>query len=129
MSDEHHNEEYYRTRFKKLIWVVGGILIIGTLITFAADLLGVFDNFNHAVIFALSVACIKASAVIAVFMHLWWDAKWKTISLTMICTIFFFIGMMWLTVGSEIDAVKPGHTDNTWNHVATPSAPSDPAGK
>ena len=74
------------------------------------------------------MACIKASAVIAIFMHLWWDAKLKTISWTLICTIIFFIGMMWLTVGSEIDSVKPGHSEDTWNHVAIPTAPANPPG-
>ena len=28
----------------------------------------------------------------------------------------FLIGMMWLTVGSEIDSVKPGQDDTTWLH-------------
>ncbi|SVE25483.1 uncharacterized protein METZ01_LOCUS478337, partial [marine metagenome] len=50
------------------------------------------------------------------FMHLKWDIKYKTISITMLCTIIFLIGMMWLTVGSEIDSVKPGQDDTTWVH-------------
>ena len=110
MSEDNHSPEYYRGRFKKLIYSVGIILIIGTSVTFAADLLGVFDNFTHAIIFALSIAVIKASAVVAVFMHLWWDAKWKTISWTMLCTFFFFAGMMGLTVlGEQWD--KPGNAE------------------
>ena len=120
MSEDHHSPEYYRGQFKKLIYSVGGILIIGTIVTFAADLMGVFDNFTHAIIFALSIAVIKASAVVAVFMHLWWDAKWKTIWVTMACTFVFLVGMMWLTVGSEVDSMKPGHKDSTWSHTQEP---------
>ena len=54
-------------------------------------------------------------------MHLKWDWKFKTISLTLISTVLFFIGMMWLTVGSEVKTYesndgKPGRIDNTWKH-------------
>ena len=116
MSEDHHSPEYYRTRFKKLITYVGVLLIIGTIVTFAADLVGMFDNFTHAIIFAMTVAIIKATAVVAIFMHLWWDASLKTISITFGCTFVFLVGMMWLTVGSEVDSNKPGGPDNTWKH-------------
>jgi cytochrome c oxidase subunit IV len=119
MSDN-HSPEYYKKKFIPLIYLVGGILIAGTMITFAADLMGVFKDFTHAIIFALTVAVVKASAVIYIFMHLKWDINLKTISLTLGCTVIFLIGMMVLTVGSEIDANKPGHAENTWNHVGKP---------
>ncbi len=119
MSDD-HSPEYYKKKFIPLIYLVGGILIAGTIITFAADLMGVFKDFTHAMIFALTVAVVKASAVIYIFMHLKWDINLKTISLTLGCTVIFLIGMMVLTVGSEIDANKPGHAENTWNHVDKP---------
>ncbi len=116
MSEDHHSPEYYRTRFKKLITYVGVLLVVGTIVTFAADLNGVFDNFTHAIIFAMTVAVIKATAVVVIFMHLWWDASLKTISITFACTFVFLVGLMWLTVGSEVDSNKPGGTDNTWKH-------------
>lgn len=116
MADD-HSPEYYKEKFIPLIYMVGTILILGTIITFAADKLGVFKDFTNAMIFALTVAVIKAGAVIYIFMHLKWDIKFKTISLTLACTMIFFVGMMWLTVGSEIASVKPGHTDTTWDHV------------
>jgi hypothetical protein len=62
-------------------------------------------------------------------MHLKWDIKLKTISLTLGCTVIFLIGMMWLTVGSEIDSNKPGHSDNTWNHVTEPEPETAPETK
>lgn len=122
MADD-HSPEYYRKKFIPLIYLVATILIVGTIVTFAADKLGVFGSFTQAIVFALTVAFIKAGAVIYIFMHLKWDIKFKTISLTLACTLIFFIGMMWLTVGSEVDSVKPGHADNTWKHgeEATPA--------
>ena len=117
MSEE-HTPEYYKEKFMPLIYMVGGILIVGTIITFAADLMGVAEKFGftNAIIFALSIAVIKASAVVYIFMHLKWDINLKTISLTLLCTLIFFIGMMWLTVGSEIESLNPGGTDTTWSH-------------
>ncbi len=117
MSEE-HSPEYYKEKFIPLIYFVGAILIAGTIITFAADLMGVADRFGftNAIIIALSIATVKASAVIYIFMHLKWDINLKTISLTLLCTVIFLIGMMWLTVGSEIDSNKPGGTDTTWSH-------------
>jgi caa(3)-type oxidase subunit IV len=118
MSDD-HSPEYYKKKFIPLIYLVGGILIAGTIITFAADKMGIAERwgFVNATIFAMSVAVVKASAVIYIFMHLKWDIKLKTISITLGSTVIFFIGMMCLTVGSEIDSNKPGQEDNTWNHV------------
>ena len=98
--------------------MVGGVLIAGTIVTFAADLMGVADKFGftNAIIFASIIAIVKSSAVVYIFMHLKWDINLKTISLTLLCTIIFLIGMMWLTVGSEINSNKPGGTDTTWSH-------------
>ena len=130
MSDE-HSPEYYKKKFIPLINLVGGVLIAGTIITFAADKMGIAEKwgFVNALIFALSVAVVKASAVIYIFMHLKWDIKLKTISLTLGCTVIFFIGMMWLTVYSEIDSNKPGHEENTWNHVEQQKSEIVPSGK
>ena len=130
MSDE-HSPEYYKKKFIPLIYLVGGILIGGTIITFAADKMGIAEKwgFVNALIFALSVAVVKASAVIYIFMHLKWDIKLKTISITLGCTVIFLIGMMALTVGSEIDYFKPGHEENTWNHVGQPEQEPVPTEK
>ena len=122
MADE-HNAEWYENTFKRMIYWVGGVLIAGTAITYIIDKWGVAEktSFLTAVIFGLTVATIKAATVIVIFMHLKWDWKFKTISITLISTVIFFIGMMWLTVGSEVKTYevndgKPGKTDNTWVH-------------
>ncbi|HCU85986.1 MAG TPA: hypothetical protein DGP39_00540 [Verrucomicrobiales bacterium] len=119
MADE-HNAKWYRTEFIPKIYLVSGILIAGTAISFAADRMGVAERlgFTNAILFAMGVATVKAAAVIYIFMHLKWDFKLKTISLTLLSTILFFIGMMWLTVGSESVNEKPGGTDTTWKHSA-----------
>jgi len=108
-DDSHHGPEYY-AELKKKINAVGWILIIGTVLTFIADLFDIayyLGGFGWAILIAMFVALIKATGVVAVFMHLWWDAKYRTISITMICTFIFFAGMMGLTVaGERLD--KPG---------------------
>ncbi len=128
MSDE-HDAEWYEKKFRPMIYLVAGILLVGTVITYVADVLGIAEKwgFRNAIIFALGVATVKASAVIYIFMHLKWDINLKTISLTMACAIIFLIGMMWLTVGSEIQDEggidgKPGGTETTWKH----GKPSNP---
>ncbi len=114
---DNHSPEYYKGPFKRIIWIVGAILIVGTIVSFAVDYIYAEElTFKQALYFGLGIACIKATAVILYFMHLLWDIKFKTISLTLACTIVFFIGMMWLTVGSEVDSVKPGQDDTTWLH-------------
>ena len=122
MADE-HNAEWYENTFKRMIYWVGGVLIAGTAITYVIDKWGVAEKYGllTAVIFGLTVATIKAATVIVIFMRLKWDWKFKTISLTLISTVLFFIGMMWLTVGSEVKTYesndgKPGNKDNTWKH-------------
>ena len=110
MGDDHHSPEYY-VDLKKKINAVGIVLIVGTALTFAADLFNISEllgGFGYAILVAMFVAIIKATGVVAVFMHIWWDAKWKTISWTMLCTFFFFAGMMVLTVLGE-QWRKPGN--------------------
>ena len=116
---DNHSPEYYKGPFKRIIWIVGAILIAGTIASFTVDYIYAEElTFKQALYFGLGIACIKATAVILYFMHLLWDIKFKTISLTLASTVLFFIGMMWLTVGSEVDSVKPGQDDTTWLHGA-----------
>ena len=115
MSDHHASPEYYHGLIKKFK-AVGYTLIIATLVTVGIDyLVEKYEvSLPKAVAFAMLVAVIKASSVIAVFMHLWWDIKWKTISITMACTFFFFAAMMYLTITSVNDV--PG-LDNSYRKL------------
>ncbi|MSR66643.1 MAG: hypothetical protein EXS24_04640 [Pedosphaera sp.] len=127
MSDHHASPEYYHGLIKKFK-VVGWTLIIGTFLTVGIDYFveKLEVPLHKAVIFALAVAVIKATCVIAIFMHLWWDSKWKTISLTLVCTLFFFAAMMYLTLISVADV--PGQSDS-YRILPGQAAPSNPAGK
>lgn len=111
MSDHHASPEYYHGLIKKFK-AVGWTLIIATLVTVGIDYF--VDKYGvslpKAAMFAMLVALVKASCVIAVFMHLWWDIKWKTISVTMVCTFFFFAAMMYLTITSV--GHVPGQDDS-----------------
>ena len=100
-----------------LVWTTIALLFL-TVVTVAVRYVDV-GEFN--IVIAIGIAVLKATLVALFFMHLKWDWKFKTISLTLISTVLFFIGMMWLTVGSEVktyesNSGKPGRTDNTWKH-------------
>ena len=123
MGDDHHSPEYYAD-LKKKINAVGIVLIVGTALTFAADLLNIGEilgGFGYAILLAMFVAIIKATGVVAIFMHIWWDAKWKTISWTMLSTFFFFAGMMVLTVLGE-QWRKPGNIKEFDPNTGLPKA-------
>ena len=53
---------------------------------------------------ALVIATFKAGCVGAIFMHLW-DEK-KTVYKILTCTVFFLIGLMWLTIWAMHDHPK-----------------------
>ena len=52
----------------------------------------------------LLIALVKASFVVAVFMHYKWDKKLIMITWTMVITFFFFAGMMGLIMWADGDA-------------------------
>ena len=65
MGDEHHSPEYYAD-LKKKINAVGIILIVGTVLTFAADLFDIgyyLGGFGYTILVAMFVAIIKATGV------------------------------------------------------------------
>ena len=54
----------------------------------------------------LLIALVKASFVVAIFMHYKWDKKLIWITWTMVLTFFFFAGMMGLILWAEGDIPK-----------------------
>jgi caa(3)-type oxidase subunit IV len=82
--------------------MVGGVLVVGTIITFAIDLAFSLP-LGWAALIGLSIALVKASFVVAVFMHYKWDKKLIMITWTMVITFFFFAGMMGLIMWAEGD--------------------------
>ena len=100
MSDSHDSPTI--PELIKKFHFVGGVLVIGTIITFVIDIMFALPLALAAVI-GLLIALVKASFVVAIFMHYKWDKKLIWITWTMVLTFFFFAGMMGLIMWAEGD--------------------------
>ena len=92
MSDSHDSPEFiqYLTR---LFYIVGGVLVVGTLVTVLIDVTLPLP-LGWAALIGLVIALVKAGFVVAIFMHYKWDKKLIWITWTMLLTFFFFAGMI-----------------------------------
>ena len=99
MSDSHDSPDFIKY-LVRLFCIVGGVLVFGTLITWWIDVTFSLPLAWAAVI-GLSIALVKASFVVAVFMHYKWDKKLIMITWTMVVTFFFFAGMMGLIMWAK----------------------------
>src|SRR5580765_6233078 len=73
-------------------------LLLGTILTVAMY----YQHFNSVAVtiaIALFIASVKASLVAGFFMHL--ISEKKAIYAILVATVFFFVGMMFLTVWSR----------------------------
>ena len=88
--DDHHDV----SKHVKKYLMVGALLMIFTIITVA---LSYFDFGSHAANIAIGmlVATFKAGLVAAIFMHL--SAEKQLIYRVLIFTVFFVLGLFWLT--------------------------------
>jgi len=102
MIDSHDSPDFIND-LVRLFYMVGGVLVVGTIITFAIDLAFSLPLVWAAVI-GLTIALVKASFVVAIFMHYKWDKKLIMITWTMVITFFFFAGMMGLIMWADGDA-------------------------
>jgi caa(3)-type oxidase subunit IV len=102
MSNSHDSPDFIND-LVRLFYIVGVVLVVGTIITFAIDLAFSLPLVWAAVI-GLTIALVKASFVVAIFMHYKWDKKLIMITWTMVITFFFFAGMMGLIMWADGDA-------------------------
>jgi cytochrome c oxidase subunit 4 len=95
MSDSHSLEEFkHHVRRYVLVFVA---LIVGTVVTVAVSYFKI-DSVAATVAIALFIACVKAFLVAGYFMHL--ISEKKMIYGILVATVFFFAGLMYLTVWS-----------------------------
>jgi cytochrome c oxidase subunit 4 len=104
------------TAFRKHLRIYVGVflaLLVGTLVTVAVS----YIPFGHAgnITVALAIALLKAGLVAGFFMHL--VSEKRSIYTLLVCTGFFFLGLMVLTLWAMQD-----HPD-----LAFRSAPPPPA--
>src|ERR1700756_2175419 len=91
-EDLHHLQQHVR-KYK----IVFCALIVGTVVTVGASYLPI-ESVALTVAIALFIACIKGFLVAGYFMHLM--SEKKMIYGIMLATVFFFAGLMFLTVWS-----------------------------
>ena len=96
MTDNHHEVSKHIRGYL----IIGGVLIVGTILTVLASYV---DLGNHGLNIALGllIATVKASLVALYFMHL--ISERALIYAVMGFTAFFFVGLMFLTVGAYAD--------------------------
>ena len=119
MSDSHDSPDFINY-LVRLFYMVGGVLVVGTIITFAIDIAFSLPLVWAAVI-GLTIALVKAGFVVAIFMHYKWDKKLIMITWTMVITFFFFAGMMGLIMWTDGDAPNLTRTQapTTWVVLAS----------
>tara|TARA_B100001765_G_C19473784_1_gene325374 strand:- start:334 stop:765 length:432 start_codon:yes stop_codon:yes gene_type:complete len=93
-----------------MFYFVGGVLVLGTLITVLIDVM-LETTLLIASVIGLSIAVVKSSFVVAVFMHYKWDKKLIMITWTMVLTFIFFAGMMGLIIWADGDAPHLSRTE------------------
>ena len=79
--------------------IIGGTLIIGTVLTVLASQIDLGHSMN--IVLALIIATVKASLVALYFMHL--ISEKQLIYTVLAFTAFFFVGLMFLTLGAYAD--------------------------
>ncbi|MSU57065.1 MAG: hypothetical protein EXS35_02610 [Pedosphaera sp.] len=98
MSD--HSSPEAIAKHVKVYITVFVALLVGTVVTVGLNYLH-FDNLVLTVSIALFVAIIKASLVACYFMHL--ISEKKMIYLILGVTAFFFVSLMFITLGAYSD--------------------------
>lgn len=102
MSDHAHDHDV--SKHIRGYLIIGGTLILGTVLTVLASYIDLGHHWN--IILALVIATVKASLVALFFMHL--ISEKQMIYTVLTFTAFFFIGLMFLTIGAYHSL--PAHT-------------------
>lgn len=93
---QHEDLAHFQQHVKKYLFVFY-CLIVGTIVTVLASYLPI-DSVALTVAIAIFIACVKGFLVAGYFMHLM--SEKKMIYGILLTTVFFFAGLMFLTVWS-----------------------------
>lgn len=113
MSDSHAHDIKKHVKIYILIFVS---LLFGTILTVGMYYVH-FENMTTTITVALFIATVKALLVAGFFMHL--ISEKKAIYSTLAVTVFFFAGMMYLTIWAK-DQVPSGTEFFSTKHVPIP---------
>lgn len=105
MAESSHNW----AKHKKSYLIVGGVLFFCTVLTVSLTKIHAFDHGPPGptagdYVMGLSLAGLKASLVALIFMHL--NHEKKLIYKLLVFTFLFFLGLMVLTIFSDVDPIK-----------------------
>jgi caa(3)-type oxidase subunit IV len=90
-----HDAAHDLNKHVKIYLLVFGALLFGTVLTVAMYSVH-FESMATTIAVALFIAIVKAALVAGFFMHL--ISERKAIYAILVATVFFFAGMMYLTV-------------------------------
>lgn len=104
-----HSVEEMQKHVRSYIFVFLALMVL-TVVTVAVSFLEFEGQFAVAigVTVALIIAVIKSSLVVSIFMHL--ISEKKIIFMILGLTVFFFAGMVALTLFSESDSITTGQS-------------------
>lgn len=105
MSQEHHDHDSpeYLQKQSKLIWKIGGLLIVFTVLTVWLQYVD-FGSHERNITIGLLIAAFKASLVALIFMHL--KGERGLIYKFLLFTVVFVIGLFFLTYLHYSDPLK-----------------------
>jgi len=115
--DKTHSDTAHAHDISKHIKVYVGVfvaLLVGTVLTVSMYYCH-FDSVAVTITIALFIATVKASLVAGFFMHL--ISEKKAVYAILVATVFFFVGMMFLTVWAR------GQMPNGTSYVGKVSQP------
>ena len=117
MSDTHSHDISKHIRTYVLVFLA---LLVGTVITVTMDFVHL-PSVPMTIAIALFIAIVKASLVAGFFMHL--ISEKKAVYAVLLTTVFFFAGMMFLTVWAR-DEMPSGttYTKSSKTAVVAPHA-------
>ncbi|MHC4994048.1 MAG: cytochrome C oxidase subunit IV family protein [Planctomycetota bacterium] len=122
MSDDHHEFEEHACPLWIICAVFGALLVL-TVITVAARYVELGD-LNLPL--AMAIAVVKASLVLAFFMHLWWDNKFNTIAIvSSIVFLILFIGLSILDTDVNKNLVEEYNINNPLPPIEIEHAPAE----
>lgn len=104
MSDHAQAHDHDVSKHIRGYLIIGATLIVGTVLTVLASYVDLGHHWN--IILALVIATVKASLVALFFMHL--ISEKQMIYTVLAFTAFFFVGLMFLTIGAYHSL--PAHT-------------------
>jgi cytochrome c oxidase subunit 4 len=117
--DKSHSHDI--SKHVKVYVAVFVALLVGTVLTVTMYYVH-FERMAVTITIALFIATVKASLVAGFFMHL--ISEKKAIYAILAATVFFFIGMMYLTVWAR-DQMPKGTV--YWGHQVSQTEPAAPA--